>query len=100
MNEGFEIFECSGLFAEDAAGAVASADAYWAATKDYWATVRTEWDATIAKNKGVKVAEVAETGSASGERLMGFADDIQAGKLKTPEAVAKAKAVIAEVTGG
>lgn len=79
---------------------VAAADAYWAATKDYWATVRAGWDAAIARNKGVKVAEVAETGSASGERLMGFADDIQAGKLKSADAVAKAKAVIAEVTGG
>jgi hypothetical protein len=87
-------------YVKDNAFDVASADAYWAATKDYWATVRADWDAAIAKNEGVKVAEVAETGSASGERLMGLADDIQAGKLKTPEAIAKAKAVIVEVTGG
>ena len=78
---------------------VPAADAYWAATKDYWAAVRVAWDAAIAKGKGVKVAEVAETGSASGERLMGFADDIQAKKLGTAEAVVKAKAVIVEVTG-
>ncbi len=79
---------------------VAAADAYWAATSDYWAAVRGFWDAAIAKSKGVTVAEVAETGSASGARLMGFADDIEAGKLKTAEAIAKAKAVVAEVTGG
>jgi hypothetical protein len=29
---------------------------------------------------------------------MGYADDIQAGKLKTKAAITKAKAVIAEVT--
>lgn len=79
---------------------IAAADAYWAATKDYWAAVRGLWNAAIVANKGVNVAEVAETGSASGERLMGFADDLQAGKLKTADAIAKAKTVIAEVTGG
>jgi hypothetical protein len=77
---------------------VAAADAYWTATKDYWAAVRQLWDAAIAAKQGVHVAEVAETGSASGERLMGFADDIQAGKLKTKAAIDKARAVIAEVT--
>lgn len=77
---------------------VAAADSYWAASKDYWAAVRALWDAAIARNRGVKVAEVAETGSASGARLMALADDIQTGRLKTPEAIAKAKAVIAEVT--
>jgi len=77
---------------------VAAADAYWTATKDYWAAVRQLWDAAIAAKQGVHVAEVAETGSASGERLMGFADDIQAGELKTKAAIDKARAVIAEVT--
>ncbi|QKS01097.1 hypothetical protein F9288_16770 [Sphingomonas sp. CL5.1] len=77
---------------------VAAADAYWAATRDYWAAVRGFWDEAIARNKGVKVAEVADTGSASGERLMSYADDIEAGKLKTADAIAKAKAVIAEVS--
>lgn len=74
------------------------ADAYWTATRDYWAAVRAAWDAAIVANKGVVVAEVADTGSASGERLMGYADDIKAGKLKTADAVVKARAVIAEVT--
>ncbi len=77
---------------------VLAADAYWIATRDYWAAVRAAWDAAIAKGKGVKVAEVAETGSASGERLMALADDIQAGKLGTAEAIAKAEAIVAEVT--
>lgn len=85
-------------YVRDATFDVAAADAYWAATKQYWAAVRGLWNAAIVKNKGVKVAEVAETGSASGERLMQFADDIQAGKLSTKDAIAKAQAVIAEVT--
>ncbi|WP_245896968.1 DUF6607 family protein [Sphingomonas fennica] len=78
---------------------VKAADAYWAATSSYWAAVRAAWDAAIARGKGVSVAEVAETGSASGERLMAFADDIQAGKLSTSQAITKARAIIAQVTG-
>ncbi|WP_380878704.1 hypothetical protein ACFB49_18200 [Sphingomonas sp. DBB INV C78] len=77
---------------------IKAADDYWAATKDYWAAVRTAWDAAIAKGNGVSVAEVAETGSASGERLMAFADDIRTGKLTSAQAIAKAKAIIAQVT--
>lgn len=77
---------------------VKAADDYWAATKDYWAAVRTAWDDAIAKGKGVNVAEVAETGSASGERLMTFADEIRTGKLTNGQAIAKARAIIAQVT--
>lgn len=77
---------------------IKAADDYWAATRDYWAAVRSAWDEAIAKGKGVSVAEVAETGSASGERLMAFADDIRAGKLTTAAAIAKAKAIIDQVT--
>lgn len=77
----------------------ARADEYWGKTRDYWAAVRAEWDAALARGKGtIRVPELAETGSASGERLMGLADDVEAGKLKTAEAIAKARAVIAEVT--
>lgn len=78
---------------------VAAADAYWTATRDYWAAVRGLWDDAIVRDKGVKVAEVAETGSASGARLMTLADDIQAGKIKTPAAIAQARKIIAEVSG-
>lgn len=77
---------------------VAAADTYWAATKEYWAAVRGQWDAAITRAKGVSVAEVADTGSASGSRLMGFADDIEAKKLTTKQAISKAQAVITEVT--
>ena len=72
-----------------------AADDYWAATKDYWAAVRVAWDQAIARNKGVTVAEEAENGSVTGPRLMGLAEDIQAGKIKSAEAVAEAQALIA-----
>jgi hypothetical protein len=77
---------------------VAAAEAYWAATKDYWAGVRGAWGDAVAKGQGVKVAEVAETGSVGAERLMGLADDIRAGKITTDKAIVSARAVIAEVT--
>lgn len=79
---------------------IQAADDYWAATKDYWAAVRTTWDEVIARKGGVAVAEVAETGSASGERLMSIAEDIRNRKLATPAAIAKARAIINQVTGG
>jgi len=75
-----------------------AADDYWATTREYWAGVRVAWEAAIARGRGVKVVEEAETGSASGARLMGFADQVQVGKLATAAAIVKAQAVIAEVT--
>jgi hypothetical protein len=74
------------------------ADAYWAKTKDYWAAVRAGWDAVIVRDSGITVPELAETGSASGERLMTYADEIEEGKLTTAEAIKKAQIVITEVT--
>ena len=85
-------------YKKDGAFDTAAADAYWAATKDYWAAIRAAWDQAIAKGNGVHVAEVADTGSASGERLMTIADDIQAGKIKSADAIKRGQAVIAEVT--
>ncbi|WEK42090.1 MAG: hypothetical protein P0Y64_11885 [Candidatus Sphingomonas colombiensis] len=76
----------------------AAADAYWAATRDYWAAIRTAWDEAIVRDKGVSVTEVADTGSAGAERLMGMADDIQAGKLKTAAAIQRGRSIVSEVT--
>ena len=87
-------------YVRDSGYDVAAADSYWAATKDYWAAVRAAWDTAIARGNGVSVAEVAGTGSASGERLMDIADHIREGKLTTAAAITQAKAVIAEVTKG
>ncbi|MET0268790.1 MAG: DUF6607 family protein, partial [Sphingomonas sp.] len=56
-------------YARDADFDVKAGEAYWTATRDYWAAIRAAWDAAIAAGGGVTVAEVADTGSASGERL-------------------------------
>jgi hypothetical protein len=75
---------------------IAEGDAYWAATKDYWAGVRADWDAAIRKDRGVHVQEEAENGSVTGPELMGWADEIAEGKLKLAEAATKAQALIAK----
>ena len=76
----------------------AAADAYWVKTIEYWGAVRAAWDAAIVRGGGITVPEQADNGSASGARLMEYADEVNEGKLTTAEAVAKAKTVIAEVT--
>ncbi len=73
---------------------VSAADDYWAATKAYWAAVRTAWDEAIARRQGVAVAEEPENGSVTGPRLMGLAEDIQAGKITSDAAVAEARKII------
>jgi hypothetical protein len=73
---------------------VAAADSYWAATKDYWAKVRGAWDAKLAGGKPLTVTEVAETGSVTGEKLMGWADEIAEGKVSAADAEKQAIALI------
>lgn len=75
--------------------AVAAADAYWAKTARYWAAVRRGWDAALAGSRPLTVAEVAETGSVTGERLMGWADDVAAGTLAEADAETRALTLIA-----
>lgn len=79
---------------------VAAADAYWAKTAAYWGEVRNAWDGAILAQGGVKVAEVADSGSAGAEKLMTIAEDLASGKLGQSEAVRRARAAIARVTGG
>jgi hypothetical protein len=73
-------------------------DDYWAATKDYWAAVRSLWDEIIAKNGGVHVEEVAETGAVTGTPLMDLAEKIQSGDVTTEAAIAKARTIITTAT--
>lgn len=73
---------------------VAAADAYWAKTAGYWAGVRRAWDARLATGRPLTVTEVAETGSETGEKLMGWADDIAAGTLSESQAQRQALALI------
>lgn len=73
---------------------VAAADAYWAATADYWAEVRGAWDAAIAEFDGVHVDEEAEWGSVVSQRLMELADRVQAGEIDTAAASEAARGLI------
>lgn len=73
-------------------------DDYWAATKDYWAEVRAAWDAVIAREGGVHVQEVAETGAVTSAPLMDLADQINAGTLTAQAAVERGRALIADAT--
>jgi hypothetical protein len=82
-------------YARNAGFPVKAADDYWAATQDYWAAVRAAWDETAAKAHEIRVAEEPENGSVTGPKLMGLAEDIQAGKITTAKAVAEARALIA-----
>jgi len=76
------------------------ADVYWAGTKVYWAAVRKAWDDAAVKARGLSIEEEAEAGSVTGPTLMGLAEDILAGKKTTDAAIAEARQVIAEETGG
>lgn len=73
---------------------IAAADDYWKKTAAYWADVRKAWDASLAGGKPLVVTEVAEAGSVTGERLMGWADEIAAGKLADSEATRQATTLI------
>ncbi|MDO9472599.1 MAG: hypothetical protein Q7J28_06040 [Caulobacter sp.] len=79
---------------------VAAADSYWAGTREYWAEVRKAWDEAAAKGKGISLEEEAEAGSVTGPTLMGLADEILKGEKTTKAAIAEARQVIAEETGG
>ena len=76
----------------------APGDAYWVATKDYWAAVRTLWDEAIAAGNGVHVEEVGETGAVTGTPMMDLADKIQDGELTTEAAIAQARTIIGQAT--
>ena len=78
----------------DAAFDTAAADAYWAKTATYWAGVRRAWDASLAGDTPLTVTEVAATGSVTGEKLMGWADEIAEGKLSEAAASKQALALI------
>jgi hypothetical protein len=78
---------------------IATADRYWAATRDYWAAVRAAWDEAIVRGRGVRLQEEADNGSITGPRLMGLADRIQAREIATGAAIAEARTIIGDATG-
>ncbi len=77
---------------------VAAADAYWEATKGYWAEIRAEWDRIAEAKGGIRIMEVAETGSATSIRLLEIADALQDGEVSEDEAVTQAKALMDQAT--
>jgi hypothetical protein len=79
---------------------VGAADAYWAATRDYWAAVRAEWTRVEREHRGINIREEAQTGTVISGRLLEMGNEIQAGRMTTPAAVAEALRLIRGATGG
>lgn len=77
---------------------IAAGDAYWNDTKDYWASVRTEWERVADTHRSVTCEEEPQNGSITGPRLMGLADEIHAGSKTTAAAIPEAQRVIREAT--
>lgn len=73
-------------------------DDYWIKTQGFWSAVRDAWDAAIAAHNGVHLQEAGDTGSVTGRPLMDLAQQIADGKTTEVEAIAKARALIAEAT--
>ena len=72
-------------------------DAYWNATKDFWAQVRDDWARLEKSSKrfGLTVQGEPEPLYIP---ILTLADDVQAGKIGTDAAVVEAKKVIAQFT--
>ncbi|MDP3405171.1 MAG: hypothetical protein Q8S03_10805 [Brevundimonas sp.] len=71
-------------------------DAYWAATKDYWAVVRAAWDEVITTHGGIGLEEEPQTGAITGTALMGLASQIVDGLKTSDAAAAEARQIILE----
>jgi hypothetical protein len=70
---------------------------YWAATKDFWAEVRKEWDRLEVPGTSFGLTMQGEPEPVYGP-LLELADNIQAGTTTTADAVVEARAVIAKFT--
>jgi len=77
---------------------VQAAEDYWTKTNAYWAAVRDGWDKAIARGRGLKLAEQADSGSSTGHELMLIADDIASGETKEADARKEAGELIARAT--
>jgi hypothetical protein len=76
----------------------APGDAYWTATKAYWAGVRAAWNERVQAAGGLYLEEEANRGAVTGEPLMDWAEDIQAGTLTTEAGIERAHALIVQAT--
>lgn len=73
---------------------VTAADDYWAATSEFWAAVRAEWDRVAEANGGIVITEEAQAGTVISARLLGIADEVQAGTLPVTTAIDEATGLI------
>lgn len=73
-------------------------DRYLAATQQYWAAVRAEWDRVAQAQGGIHIQEEAQTGNVIASRLFDMGDEIAAGTRQTPAAIAEAQRLIREAT--
>ncbi|MFD1034078.1 DUF6607 family protein [Sphingomonas hankookensis] len=73
---------------------IKAADQYWDKTKDYWASVRADWDAAIRRASGLTLVEVADVGSSTAHELMLLAEDILSGEATANGAAAEAASLI------
>ena len=78
---------------------VKAADAYWAKTKGFWASIRKDWDAVIAKTGGIAIEEEAQAGTVISARLLEIADEIVTGKMTEANAISQGRALIGKGTG-
>ena len=72
-------------------------EAYWAATKDYWAGVRAEWEAFETPGQSFGLTMQAEP-EALYQPLLELAGEVEDGTRTTEDAIAEASDVIAEFT--
>ena len=77
---------------------VAAADAYWAATADYWEAVRAKWAEVAEANGGITIEEEAQTGTIISGRLLTIGSELQEGKTTESSAISEAQALIAKAT--
>ena len=77
---------------------VSAADTYWDASADYWAAVRSEWDAALASKGGITIEEEAATGTVISGELLEMGTQLLKGDIEEAAAIARAQKLIREGT--
>ncbi len=73
---------------------IKAANDYWDRTREYWASVRADWDALLRRQSRITLGEVADVGSSTAHELMLLADDIISGEATSAAARAEATRLI------
>jgi hypothetical protein len=77
--------------------AVKRGEAYWAATKDFWALIRADW-AKLEKNHSAFGLTIQGEPEALYIPILTLADDVEAGTITTADAAAQAGKIITALT--